>query len=93
MILSIFLFEIINVIVFDPIFLCIYMSAADAAAVNPNGIKGPLANDLSTFFINGDSIFNNGPRSLTRNSPNCTILDSCVFHDFILVDKLFAKAL
>ena len=50
--------------------------SADAAAVNPNGIKGPLANDLSTFFINGNSIFNNGPRSLTRNSPNCTILIS-----------------
>ena len=37
----------------DPkIFLCIPASAADAAAVNPNGIKILLANVLITFFIN-----------------------------------------
>ena len=32
------------------IFLCIPASAADAAAVNPKGIKTLLANSLITFF-------------------------------------------
>ena len=37
---SISSFDIINVVVPEPrIFLCISVSAADAAAVNPNGIK------------------------------------------------------
>ena len=35
-------------------FLCIPASAADAAAVNPRGIKTLLANDLTAFFINGN---------------------------------------
>ena len=57
-------FEIIKVVVPDPnIFLCIPASAADAAAVNPKGIKTPLANGLITFFING-------PRNLPRNPPD-----------------------
>ena len=43
-------------------FLCITASAADAAAVNPKGIKILLANGLITFFINGNPVFNNGPR-------------------------------
>ena len=38
-------FDIISVVVLDPkIFLCIPASVADAAAVNPNGIKTLLAN-------------------------------------------------
>ena len=37
-------------------------SATDAAAVNPNGIKTLLANDLSTFFVYGKLVFNNGPK-------------------------------
>ena len=32
-----------------------FTSVADAAAVNPNGIKTLLANGLSTFLINGKS--------------------------------------
>ena len=45
-------FEIIKVVVPDPnIFLCIPASAADAAAVNPKGIKTLLANGLITFFF------------------------------------------
>ena len=44
---------------------------ADAAAVNPNGIKTLLANGLITFFISGDPIFSNGPRSLPRNPLDC----------------------
>ena len=37
-------------------FLCIPTSAADAAAVNPKGIKTLLANGLINFFINGNSV-------------------------------------
>ena len=50
--------DIINVVIFlDPnIFVCIPASAADAAAVNPKGIKPLLANGLVTFFINGNPI-------------------------------------
>ena len=38
-------------------FLCIPTSAADAAAVNCKGINTLLANDLITFFINGNPVF------------------------------------
>ena len=66
---SILLFDIISVVVFpDPnIFLCIPPSAADAAAVNPNGIKTLLANGLITFFIKGNPAFSNGPSNLPKN--------------------------
>ena len=51
-------FEIISVVVLlfclclpnPKIFLCILVSAADAAAVNPKGIKTLLAEVLITFF-------------------------------------------
>ena len=42
-------------------------SAADAAAVNPNGIKTLLANGLHTFPIKGNPVFSNGPKSLPKN--------------------------
>ena len=74
---SIFSFDIIRVIDHDTnIFLCIPASDADAAAVNRNGIETPLANGLSTFFIKANPIFTNRPRSLPRNSPDCTTLDN-----------------
>ena len=68
---SISSFDIISVVVLllwpDPnIFLCIPASAADAAAVNPKGIKTLLANGLITFFISGNPVFSNGPRSLPK---------------------------
>ena len=62
------LFDIISVVVLweaedegrlwpDPnIFLCIPAYAADAAAVNPKGIKTLLANGLITFFTNGNPV-------------------------------------
>ena len=56
-------------------FLCIPASAADAAVVNPNGMKILLANDLITFFMNHNPVCNNGPRSLPRIPPDCIILD------------------
>ena len=55
----------------DPkIFLYILASAADAAAVNPNGIKTLLTYGLITFFINDKSVFSNGLRSLPKNLPD-----------------------
>ena len=61
------------------IFLCIPSSAANAATVNPKGIKTLLASGLTTCFINGNPAFSNRPRSLPRNPPDCIILDSWVF--------------
>ena len=57
-------------------FLCIPASAADAAAVNPKGIKTLLANGLITFFINGNPVYSNGPSNLPKNQPDCIILDN-----------------
>ena len=63
--------EIIKVVFPDPnVFLCISASAADAAAVNPKGIKTLLANGLIAFFINGNPVFNSGPRNLLKNPPD-----------------------
>ena len=54
--------EIINVIKPDPnILLWIAAFVADDAAVNTNGIKMALTNGLSTFPINRNQVFNNGP--------------------------------
>ena len=75
MISSISSLEIVNVVVLDPnILLSIVASVADAAAVNPNGIKTLLAKGLSTFRIKGNPVFINGPKSLPKNSPDCPIL-------------------
>ena len=77
----------------DPkIFLWITASAA-AAAVNPNGNKTLFVNDWSTFFITSEPVFSNGPKSLSRNPPNCPILCNWFLDNFILAEELFAKAL
>ena len=60
-------------------FFCIPASAADVAAVNPEGIKTLSANGLIIFFIKNNPVFSNGPRGLPRNPPDCTILDNWVF--------------
>ena len=52
------------------IFVCIPASAADAATVNPKGIKTILASGLITLFISGNPVFSNGPSNLPRNPPN-----------------------
>ena len=70
------LFDIITIVLLLPdpkIFLCITVSAADAATVNPKGIKTLYG--LIAFFISGNPVFSNGPRSLARNPPDCIILD------------------
>ena len=56
-------------------FLCIPTSAADAAVVNPKGIKTLLANGLITLFISSNPVFSNEPKSLPRNPPDYIILD------------------
>ena len=85
------MYEIINIVIPNPkIFLCI---PASAAAVNHNGIKILLANSLNLFFNKGKPVFSKGRRSLPKNPPDCTILDSSVFDNFKLADSLFAKAL
>ena len=67
MISSISSFEIINVVNPDSnTFLRQAASVANAAAVNPNGIKTLLANGLSTFPIKDNPIFSNGTKSLPK---------------------------
>ena len=68
-------------------------SVPDATAVNPNDIETLLANGLSTFLIKGKPVFSNGPKSLSRNPHDCTILCNWVFDNSILADELFAKVL
>ena len=43
------------------------MSVANAAVINPNGVKTLLANGLSTFSIKGNPVFSNRPKSLPKN--------------------------
>ena len=44
--------------------------------------------------MKGKLFFSNGLRSLPKMAPDCPILKLCwVFDNFILADKLFAKAL
>ena len=60
------------------------------AAVNPNGIKTLLANYLSVFFLNGKP---SDLRSVAIKYLDCTIFESWVFDNLIIVDKLYAKVL
>ena len=90
---SILSFDILSVVVLEPKTFYVFLSAGDAAAVNPNWIKTLLANALNTFFINGNPVFINGPRSLPGNRSNCIILDNWVFDSLIPVNDLLAKAL
>ena len=66
--------EIINVVLPDPlIFLWKTTYVANAATVNPNGIKTFLANGLSTFPIKRNPVFSNCPKCLPKNPPDCLI--------------------
>ena len=76
----------------DPnVFFWIAASFADAAAINPYGIKTLLANGLNTSPIKG--YFSNDPKSLARNPPDCSILFNWVFYNFILSEEILAKVL
>ena len=71
---SISSFDIISVLVCHPkIFSYIPSSTADAAVVNPKGLKTVLASGLITFLIRSNPVFSNGPRSLRRMPPDCII--------------------
>ena len=48
---------------------------------------------MSIFFIKGNSVFSNVPKSLPKNPPNCPISFNWVFDNFILTEELFTKAL
>ena len=61
----------------DPkILLWIPAYAADAAVVYPNATNTILANNVSTFLMNGNLTFSNGLKSLPKNPSNCIILNS-----------------
>ena len=48
--------------------------AAAAAAVNPDSIKVLLANNLSIFPFEDNSVFNNVPKAIPKSLPDCPIL-------------------
>ena len=74
---SISSFDIISVFIRGSnIFLCIRESAVDPAAINPNGSAAILANIRITFLINVNAFYSSGKRSLARNSPDCTSLNT-----------------
>ena len=50
-------------------------------------------NGLSTFSIKGNPVFNNGPKSLPKNTSDCSVLCNCVFDNFMSADEPFPKAL
>ena len=52
-----------------------------------------MVDSVSTFFINGNQSFINGPRSQPRDLPDCFILGNCIFDSFLFTYKLFAKGL
>ena len=66
-------------------------SVAEVTAFNQKGTEMLLHNGLSKFLIKSRPTFSNCPESLLRNSPNCIILDSLVFQNFILADEPFPK--
>ena len=62
---SIYSFKIINAVAHDSkILYWITAFVADTVVANPNGIKTPLANNVSTFLTNGKLAFINGRRKL-----------------------------
>ena len=75
------------------IFSWIAASFADAAAVNPTGIKTLLANGLNTFSIKGNPVFSNGPKSLPKNPSDYPMLCNWVFDNFVLAFEPFEEAL
>ena len=85
-------FESINFDLIQTFQLRVAESVDDAVAVNPNGINTVLAKGLSTFPIKTSPVQYN-PKSLPKNPPDYSILCNLVFDNFILVEKLFAKAL
>ena len=68
-------FENTSAVILDPkILVWIAASVADAAAVNPNGIKTLLANGLRTSSAKGKPAFSISRKRLPRNPPHYTFL-------------------
>ena len=70
-------------------FLWIVASVSHVTAVDPNGIKTLLANNLGILPIKGNPVYINGIKNLTKNSPDCPILCNWDFDNFILAAELF----
>ena len=52
-----------------------------------------LGNGLSTFPIKESPVFSNGPKSLPKNTPDCSIiLHNWVFDNFTSAEESFVKA-
>ena len=80
------LIKIIKVVIRDlKMLFWITASVANAAAVNPTGVKTLLTNGFSTFLIKDKIFFSNGPKSLPKNPADCPILCDWVFDNFMLV--------
>ena len=45
------------------------------------------------FLVKENPVFSYGLKSLSKNPPDCPILCNWIFDNFILGEKLFAKAL
>ena len=91
---SISSFEIINIVIVIPDpkkFFWITVSLANAAAVNPYGIKTHLASGLSKFFIKGQPVLSNGSKCLSKIPPDYPILCKWFSRNFVLTDKLVVK--
>ena len=75
-------------------------SAAEAAAVGPQGTKRLSANGVNTFFINGKPVDSNGLGKL-RNSPTCLVILLVVpfnkvppfFYNINAFDSLFVNVI
>ena len=63
-----------------------------ASTVDATDALTLLANGWDTLFINGKSTFVNGSTSVPKNPPDCIVFYIWVSDNFILADKLFAKA-
>ena len=85
MISSISPFDIINIVVPEPELTpprsFSWISASNAAAVNPNGIDTISTSGVNTFFTNGKSTFINGWKTLERR----------VFDNFLFVEEHCVK--
>ena len=70
-------------------FLWIVASVSHVTAVDPNGIKTLLANNLGILPIKGNLVFINGTKNLPKNPPDCSILCNWDVGNFILAGELF----
>ena len=87
-------YQIIIVVIPEPkICFHVLASSADVSVVSLNDIKTLLSDVLRATFIKGYPDFSNGWRTLPRNPPKRTILDSWFFDNFTLVDELLGNAL